>query len=133
PDPAGRGDGEHDDHTGGEELDVRAAPEAGYVGGALEQRSEQEQPDDGLHERDADPGRLAEERPDVAESDLPGVPQGDHAATSFASASASASRNERPACLRYTSSSEGRAMVADATRRPSCSSAVISEGIAAAP
>jgi hypothetical protein len=65
PGPPRARDREHDDHPRGKELDVGAAREAGDVDGALEQRPEEEQPDDGLDERDADPGRLAQKRPDV--------------------------------------------------------------------
>ena len=55
----------------------------------------------GWIERDADPGRLAQERPDVAECYLPGVSQRGHAATSFlCSASVSTCWNERPAWRR---------------------------------
>ena len=73
PGPAGRGHGEHHDHAGREEVDVGAAVEAGDLGDRLEQRAEQQQPDDRLDQRDAQVGRLAGEHAQVAQVHLPGL------------------------------------------------------------
>ena len=45
PEPAGGEERRHDDDAGREEVDVVAAPEAGDLDDALEERAEEQQPD----------------------------------------------------------------------------------------
>ena len=68
----------HDHDAGCEERDVVAAPEPGQVGNRLEQRPEQKQPDDRLHERDGDPPGLAPELAQVRGGHVAGVCQSSH-------------------------------------------------------
>ena len=59
--PAGRGERRHDDHPGREEVDVGAGVEAGDLGDRLEQRAEEQQPDDRLDQGDDELGGLAQQ------------------------------------------------------------------------
>src|SRR5262249_20715477 len=102
--PAGGADRQHHDDPGRQELDVRASGEAGDVRDALEERTEQKEPDHGLDERDPDPRRLPEDGSKMAQGDLPGMTERLHAASSM-------SRQLRPACRRATSSRDGRPTV----------------------
>ncbi len=66
--PAGARDREHHDDAGREEVDVGAAVEAGDLRHGLEQRAEQQQPDDRLHERDAEERGLPRDHAQVAQA-----------------------------------------------------------------
>src|SRR5438477_12955232 len=90
-----------------------------------EHGTEQQQPDHGLHQVHGDPPRLAHERAQVPDHHVVGIEDSGHRAVSFptSAASASAVSNVRPVWRRYTSSSDGRATVTDATGTPLASSA----------
>src|SRR5262249_19528454 len=85
-------------------------------------------PDDRLHERDRNPRRLPDERAEIAQVDLPGLSQCSCHAASFKSASS----NLRPACRRYTSSSDGLAIDTEATFTPDDSNGARTAGTAGA-
>jgi hypothetical protein len=60
--PAGRGDRGHHDHARREVVGVAATGEPGDLDDALEERAEEQQPDDRLDERDRNPGGLPDYR-----------------------------------------------------------------------
>jgi hypothetical protein len=73
--PAGGRHGQHHHHAGRQVVQVGAAAEPGDLGDGLEQRAEQQQPDQRLHERDHHERGLAQQRAQVAEGDLVGLAQ----------------------------------------------------------
>ncbi len=123
--PAGRRDRRHDDDAGREVVDVAAALEARDVDDALEERAEEQQPDDRLDERDRNPGGLADEGAQVAQRDVPAVAERSHAAVSSRSArSRPRGRRGRPRAGRRRRATDARARAWRRAWPDSCSAAM---------
>ena len=113
----------------GHEHVVRAARrEAGRLRDRLQQRREQDQVQHRLDHADDHPHRVAQEDPEVAPENQPGVASEAHAAFSL-----SVSRSEWPVCCRNTSSRLGRLMAMVWSWKPAPSSSRSTAGMAASP